>query len=101
MRNSRGGLFSLWKKVRDVFFILVHFTFICNLLLKMLKVGLYFVINGFPTISCFISIMWKIYLRDFYTKVYFVPLFGLEQGITEFFHILKDLILVLWLFYLR
>ena len=47
------------KNVSDVFFTLLYLSFFCILLFKTIIVGIYLVINGIPTITCFISVIWK------------------------------------------
>ena len=46
-----------------MFCILVYLSFILILLSNILKVGMYFVINGIPMILCFVSVIWNICLN--------------------------------------
>ena len=46
-----------------MFFILVYLSFICILLFKILIVGIFIVINGIPTILCYISVIWNVCLK--------------------------------------
>ena len=48
--------FHLCMNVSDLLFILVFLSFISSLLFRILIVGKFLVLNGFPTILCFISV---------------------------------------------
>ena len=63
LEKNRGCLFNLWKKVRDVSLSFVYLSLKYNLLFKMFILGIYLVINGIPTILCFMSVMWNTCLK--------------------------------------
>ena len=93
-------LFNLWKKVNDVFFILVYLCFICILLLI---VGVYLVIIGILTILCFISVIWNLCLNCLkgLVKSLFCSLFRKGARNNSIFQNFPSLILVLLLGCLR
>ena len=64
MEKNGRCLFILRKNVSDVFFILLYLSFMCVLLFRILIVEKCLVINGIPAISCFISVIWIVCLKD-------------------------------------
>ena len=82
------------------YLVLVYLSLICNLLFKMFLVRIYSVINGIPTILCFMSVMWNICLKGLY-KSLFCSIVRVGIRNDEFFHNLLDLYLVQWLVYMR
>ena len=68
-------MFNLLKKVGNVFFVLVYFCLICNLIFRILTVGKIFVMNGIPTVLCLILVIRKIFSKYFIKS--FFSLFAL------------------------
>ena len=73
-------MFNLWKNIKAVFFILAYLSFMVFLLSNVLIVGKYFVMNGFPIIFCFISVIWNVCLNSLLRSVfYFTVLVGTRK----------------------
>ena len=63
-------MFILLKKNEAVLCIPVYVSFILILLSNILIVGMYLVMNGFPMILCFISVMWKVCLNGLFKSLF-------------------------------
>ena len=63
-------MFNLWKNVKAVLCILLYLSFMLILLLNILIVGTYSVMNGFPMILCFISVLWKVWLSGLFKSLF-------------------------------